>query len=88
MILFFDFFKTVEDVIDTIEKQNHYSQTGYFIVMLMCLDKRKWTTRFYETFLKIKKKKIVPVGKELLLKNGYHEIGMDHFALETDFIHF
>jgi oxygen-independent coproporphyrinogen-3 oxidase len=34
------------------------------------------------------KKKIVPVGKELLLKNGYHEIGMDHFALETDFVHF
>jgi oxygen-independent coproporphyrinogen-3 oxidase len=22
--------------------------------------------------------------KKLLLKNGYHEIGMDHFALETD----
>jgi oxygen-independent coproporphyrinogen-3 oxidase len=24
------------------------------------------------------------VGKELLLNYGYHEIGMDHFALETD----
>ncbi|SKB62342.1 oxygen-independent coproporphyrinogen III oxidase [Maribacter arcticus] len=24
------------------------------------------------------------IGKELLLKNGYQEIGMDHFALETD----
>ncbi|MEH6748045.1 MAG: oxygen-independent coproporphyrinogen III oxidase [Maribacter arcticus] len=24
------------------------------------------------------------IGKELLLKNGYQEIGMDHFALKTD----
>jgi len=24
------------------------------------------------------------IGKELLLKNGYQEIGIDHFALETD----
>jgi len=24
------------------------------------------------------------IGKELLLKNGYQEIGLDHFALETD----
>ncbi|WP_036155401.1 oxygen-independent coproporphyrinogen III oxidase [Maribacter forsetii] len=30
------------------------------------------------------KRKQYEVGKELLLKSGYHEIGMDHFALESD----
>ena len=30
------------------------------------------------------KRKQYEVGKELLLKFGYHEIGMDHFALKTD----
>jgi len=30
------------------------------------------------------KRKQYEVGKELLLKFGYHEIGMDHFALDTD----
>ncbi|MBU2902217.1 oxygen-independent coproporphyrinogen III oxidase [Maribacter dokdonensis] len=30
------------------------------------------------------KRKQYELGKELLLKFGYHEIGMDHFALETD----
>jgi coproporphyrinogen III oxidase-like Fe-S oxidoreductase len=30
------------------------------------------------------KRQLYQIGKELLLKNGYHEIGMDHFALESD----
>ncbi|SIR23165.1 oxygen-independent coproporphyrinogen III oxidase [Maribacter ulvicola] len=30
------------------------------------------------------KRRQYEVGKELLLKFGYHEIGMDHFALESD----
>ena len=30
------------------------------------------------------KRMLYQVGKELLLENGYHEIGMDHFALKTD----
>ena len=30
------------------------------------------------------KRKQYELGKELLIKFGYHEIGMDHFALETD----
>jgi oxygen-independent coproporphyrinogen-3 oxidase len=30
------------------------------------------------------KRKLYEVGKELLFKNEYHEIGMDHFALKTD----
>lgn len=30
------------------------------------------------------KRKLYEVGKQLLLKNGYEEIGMDHFALKTD----
>jgi oxygen-independent coproporphyrinogen-3 oxidase len=29
------------------------------------------------------KRQLYQIGKELL-KNGYHEIGMDHFALESD----
>lgn len=33
------------------------------------------------------KRKQYELGKELLLKFGYHEIGMDHFALETDSLH-
>lgn len=30
------------------------------------------------------KRQLYEVGKELFLENGYHEIGMDHFALESD----
>jgi len=30
------------------------------------------------------KRKLYEVGKTLLAKNGYHEIGMDHFALRED----
>lgn len=30
------------------------------------------------------KMKLYQLGKELLMKNGYHDIGMDHFALTTD----
>ncbi len=30
------------------------------------------------------KRKLYEIGKQLLAKNGYHEIGMDHFALATD----
>ncbi|GAW88806.1 coproporphyrinogen III oxidase [Flavobacterium psychrophilum] len=30
------------------------------------------------------KRKLYEVGKQSLYKNGYHEIGMDHFALKTD----
>ena len=30
------------------------------------------------------KRALYELSKKLLLDNGYHEIGMDHFALETD----
>ncbi len=30
------------------------------------------------------KRKLYEIGKQLLAANGYHEIGMDHFALATD----
>jgi oxygen-independent coproporphyrinogen-3 oxidase len=30
------------------------------------------------------KRKLYEKGKKLLLKNGFHEIGMDHFAVESD----
>ncbi len=30
------------------------------------------------------KRQLYEIGKELFLEKGYHEIGMDHFALETD----
>lgn len=30
------------------------------------------------------KLKLYSIGKELFLENGYHDIGMDHFSLETD----
>jgi oxygen-independent coproporphyrinogen-3 oxidase len=30
------------------------------------------------------KMKLYQLGKELLMENGYHDIGMDHFALPTD----
>jgi oxygen-independent coproporphyrinogen-3 oxidase len=30
------------------------------------------------------KRMLYETGKKLLSENGYHEIGMDHFALETD----
>ena len=49
-----------------------------------------WTSRaqrlFDETHLPSPEKKILLYlkGKELLIKNGYIDIGMDHFALPTD----
>ncbi|MCB1739213.1 MAG: oxygen-independent coproporphyrinogen III oxidase [Gammaproteobacteria bacterium] len=30
------------------------------------------------------KRALYEIGRELLLESGYHEVGMDHFALETD----
>jgi oxygen-independent coproporphyrinogen-3 oxidase len=30
------------------------------------------------------KLKLYSIGKELFLKNGYHDIGMDHFSLDSD----
>ncbi len=32
------------------------------------------------------KRMIYDLGKELLTQNGYHDIGMDHFALESNFL--
>lgn len=81
-------FQTVEDVIDTIEKTNalrpdrlaFYSYahvpwikgTGQRGFKDEDVPKDDYKRQLYET------------GKMLLSEFGYHEIGMDHFALETD----
>lgn len=33
------------------------------------------------------KKSLYELGKKLLLENGYHDVGMDHFALKTNFLY-
>lgn len=33
------------------------------------------------------KKALYELGKKLLLENGYHDVGMDHFALKTNFLY-
>ncbi|MBA0883653.1 oxygen-independent coproporphyrinogen III oxidase [Flavobacterium undicola] len=81
-------FQKIEDVVDTIEKTKSLQpdRLAFYSYAHVPWIKGNGQRGFKdEDIPKDNEKRILyQVGKELLQKNGYHEIGMDHFALETD----
>jgi oxygen-independent coproporphyrinogen-3 oxidase len=81
-------FQTVEDVIDTIEKTKslHPDRLAFYSYAHVPWIKGNGQRGFKDEDIPKdhEKRQLYQIGKELLLKNGYHEIGMDHFALESD----
>lgn len=81
-------FQNIEDVVDTIEKTKSLQpdRLAFYSYAHVPWIKGNGQRGFKdEDIPKDNEKRILyQIGKELLLKNGYHEIGMDHFALPTD----
>ncbi|MGO4821314.1 MULTISPECIES: oxygen-independent coproporphyrinogen III oxidase [unclassified Flavobacterium] len=81
-------FQTADDVIDTIEKTKSLQpdRLAFYSYAHVPWIKGNGQRGFKdEDIPKDEEKRLLyQLGKELLLKNGYHEIGMDHFALKTD----
>ncbi|WP_294818473.1 oxygen-independent coproporphyrinogen III oxidase [uncultured Flavobacterium sp.] len=80
--------QTIESVVDTIEKTKalHPDRIAFYSYAHVPWIKGTGQRGFDENHLPkdADKRMLYEIGKELLLRNGYHEIGMDHFALESD----
>jgi len=81
-------FQTLEDVIDTIEKTKSLSpdRLAFYSYAHVPWIKGNGQRGFKDEDLPKDDTKclLYEIGKQLLEKKGYHEIGMDHFALTTD----
>ena len=81
-------FQTIEDVVDTIEKTNSLKpdRLAFYSYAHTPWIKGSGQRGFNEDDLPkdAEKRQLYEIGKKLLSKNGYHEIGMDHFALASD----
>ncbi|MGV9004037.1 oxygen-independent coproporphyrinogen III oxidase [Flavobacterium sp.] len=81
-------FQTLEDVIDTIEKTKSLSpdRLAFYSYAHVPWIKGNGQRGFNDEDLPKDdtKRTLYETGKKLLENNGYHEIGMDHFALATD----
>ena len=81
-------FQTIENVVDTIEKTNSLKpdRLAFYSYAHTPWIKGNGQRGFDETDLPkdAEKRQLYEIGKQLLAKNGYHEIGMDHFALDSD----
>lgn len=81
-------FQTLDDVVDTIEKTKSLSpdRLAFYSYAHVPWIKGNGQRGFKEEDLPQDEMKRVlyEIGKQLLQKNGYYEIGMDHFALTTD----
>jgi oxygen-independent coproporphyrinogen-3 oxidase len=81
-------FQTLENVIDTIEKTNSLSpnRLAFYSYAHVPWIKGNGQRGFKDEDVPKdeEKRKLYEVGKALLSHKGYHEIGMDHFALEDD----
>lgn len=81
-------FQTIEDVIDTVEKTNSLKpdRLAFYSYAHVPWIKGNGQRGFNDENLPkdAEKRQLYETGKKLLAQNGYHEIGMDHFALETD----
>jgi oxygen-independent coproporphyrinogen-3 oxidase len=81
-------FQEIEDVVDTIEKTKSLQpdRLAFYSYAHVPWIKGNGQRGFNdEDIPKDDKKRILyEIGKQLLHKNGYHEIGMDHFALKKD----
>ena len=84
-------FQTIADIIDTVEKTNSLKpdRLAFYSYAHVPWIKGNGQRGFNEENLPkdSEKRKLYETGKQLLVKNGYHEIGMDHFALATDSLH-
>ena len=81
-------FQEVEDIVDTIEKTKSLQpdRLAFYSYAHVPWIKGSGQRGFKDEDIPQddKKRKLYETGKKLLFENGYHEIGMDHFALETD----
>ena len=81
-------FQTLEDVIDTIDKTNSLQpdRLAFYSYAHVPWIKGNGQRGFNDEDLPRddEKRKLYEEGKKLLSQNGYHEIGMDHFALASD----
>ena len=81
-------FQTLEDVIDTIEKTNSLQpdRLAFYSYAHVPWIKGNGQRGFNDSDLPKddEKRALYEIGKAHLSKNNYHEIGMDHFALESD----
>jgi oxygen-independent coproporphyrinogen-3 oxidase len=81
-------FQTLDDVIDTINKTKSLQpdRLAFYSYAHVPWIKGNGQRGFNEVDLPKddEKRLLYEEGKKLLAKNGYHEIGMDHFALEND----
>lgn len=81
-------FQTIENVVDTIEKTKALQpdRLAFYSYAHVPWIKGNGQRGFKDEDLPKdeEKRKLYEIGKLLLDKNGYHEIGMDHFALKKD----
>jgi oxygen-independent coproporphyrinogen-3 oxidase len=81
-------FQEIEDVVDTIEKTKSLQpdRLAFYSYAHVPWIKGNGQRGFNDEDIPKdeKKRMLYEIGKKLLYKNDYHEIGMDHFALKTD----
>lgn len=81
-------FQTLEDVINSIEKTNilRPNRIAFYSYAHVPWKKGNGQRGYKDENLPTatQKREQYEIGKKMLLKMGYKEIGMDHFALETD----
>ncbi|MCW2119542.1 oxygen-independent coproporphyrinogen III oxidase [Flavobacterium sp. 7A] len=81
-------FQTIENVVDTIEKTKSLQpdRLAFYSYAHVPWIKGNGQRGFKNEDLPKdeEKRKLYEIGKTLLAKNGYHEIGMDHFSLKED----
>lgn len=81
-------FQEIENVIDTIEKTKSLQpdRLAFYSYAHVPWIKGNGQRGFKDEDIPKDdmKRMLYETGKKLLYKNGYHEIGMDHFALKTD----
>ncbi len=81
-------FQEIADVVDTIEKTNALKpdRLAFYSYAHTPWIKGNGQRGFRDEDIPKDdaKRKLYEIGKQLLFKNGYHEIGMDHFALKSD----
>jgi oxygen-independent coproporphyrinogen-3 oxidase len=81
-------FQTLEDVIDTIDKTNSLQpdRLAFYSYAHVPWIKGNGQRGFRDEDVPKddEKRRLYEIGKMRLAENGYHEIGMDHFALSSD----
>ena len=81
-------FQSLENIIDTIEKTKSLSpdRLAFYSYAHVPWIKGNGQRGFKDEDVPKddEKRRLYEVGKQLLAKKGYHEIGMDHFALKKD----